>query len=115
MGMAKDQLVGNCRRAVGEIEHSGLVRHLRVKDHLQQQVAQFARQFGPGLPVYGIRDLVRFLDRVGRDGCEILFDIPGAAGPGVAQLRHDVDQAGDLGAGVAARVFGHCDFPSLLS
>src|SRR3546814_4228749 len=38
------------------------------------------------------------LDGVGRDGGEVLLEIPGAAARGVAQPRHDGEQAGE-GAG----------------
>jgi hypothetical protein len=91
---------------------AGLGGHLRVVDHLEEQIAQFALQLGPGLALDGVGDLVGFLQRVGGDGGEVLLDVPGAAGFRVAQARHDVEEPVDA-AGVESVVavkvgLGHC-------
>ena len=53
-----------------------LLGHLRVVDRLQQQIAQLSLQLGPVLPLDGVGDFVGLLDRVGRDGGEILLEYP---------------------------------------
>ena len=46
--------------------------------------------------------LVGLFERVGRDGREVLLEIPRAAGAGRAQRRHDLDQPGDVAGGFQA-------------
>ena len=87
MRMPRDHLVGDRVGDIIEGEQSGLGRHLGVIDRLQQKIPQLALQLVPGLALDRVGDLVGLLDRVGRDGGEILFDVPGAAGLGVAQAR----------------------------
>ncbi len=105
MGMAGDHLVGDRRHHVGEGEVARLVGHLGMEDHLQQQIAQFTPQ-----PLHvavrdRLGDLVLLLDGVGRDGGEILLDVPGAAADRRSQAAHDFQQAGDVaGGGVGLRV-----------
>ena len=84
---------------VGEAELAGFLGHARVIDDLEQQVAEFVRQRGEIAPRDGVGDLIGFLDRVGRDGVEGLLLVPRAAGVGVAQRRHDVEQAAEFGFG----------------
>ena len=50
--------------------------------------------------------------RVGGDGCEILLDVPGAAGFGIAQAAHDFEQALDACVWVVDQIIGHCGKPS---
>ena len=73
-----------------------LLRHAGVEDHLEQQVAEFVLQIREIAALDGVHDLVGFLERVGRDGREILLQIPGAAGPGRAQGRHDLQEPRDV-------------------
>ena len=117
MRMARHHLVGNRPHHIGKAEQARLFGHLRVIDGLQQQIAQFPRQLRPGLPRDHIGHLMRLLDRIGRDGGEILRDIPGAAGDRIAQPPHDLQQPRDLAAAlhdqlVACRCvtvgLGHC-------
>ena len=66
---------------------------LGVEHDLEQQVAQFATQVSHVIARYGVGDFVGFLDRVGRDGGEILRAIPFASRNGVAEAGHDAEQA----------------------
>ena len=61
-----------------------------VIDRLQQQIAQFALQLGPVLPLDRVGHFIGFLDGVGRDGLECLFDIPGTTVFRVTQAAHDL-------------------------
>lgn len=101
--MAADQLVADRAGHVVEGEGFRLVGHLRVKHHLEQQIAQFVLEVIQIAPLDRVGDLIGFLDRVGRDRTEILLQIPGAAGSGRAQGRHDLDQARDVHREVAPR------------
>ena len=51
-----------------------------------------------------VRDLIGFLDRIGRDRREVLREIPFAAAIGIAQLPHDAKQPVDGGCGGDGRV-----------
>ena len=62
-------------------------------DHLQQEIAKLVTEIVEIAACDGIRDLVGFLDGVGRNGREILFEIPGTAAAGRSQRRHDLEQA----------------------
>jgi len=114
MGMAGDHLGRDGFDDIGEAEMTGLVGHPGMVDGLEEQVAKFALQLAPGLPVDGIGHLMRFLKRVGGDGGEGLPDVPGAAGPGVAQGGHDGEKPVDAGRGqvgvsvMVRRGKGHC-------
>ena len=78
---------------VAERERVLFLRHAGVKYHLQQQIAEFIAQIVEIAARDGVRDLIGFLDGVGRDGRKILFEVPRAAAAGRAQRRHDVEQA----------------------
>ena len=73
-----------------------LLGHPGVVDDLQQQVAELVAQIVEIAARDRVGHLVGFLDRIGRDGREILLDVPGTAGLGIAQRRHDLDQAGNV-------------------
>ena len=100
--MAADQLFGDRLDHVAEIERALLLRHAGVEHDLEQQVAQLVAQVGEIAAGDGVGDLVGFLERVGRDGREILLQVPRAAGAGRAQRRHDLDQPADVAGGVHA-------------
>ena len=70
-----------------------LLGHPRVIDHLQQKIAKFIPEIVEIAAADRVGDLISFLDGVGGDGRKILLEIPGAAGDGRAQRRHDLDQA----------------------
>jgi hypothetical protein len=97
MRMAGHHLVADRADDIGKAEEAGLFGHPGVVDGLEQKVAQLAGQLVPGLAFDGVGDLMRLFQRVGRDGGEALHDVPGAAGVGVAQAGHDLDQAVDPG------------------
>ena len=57
------------------------------------EIAQFVRQCIHVVTRNGVRNLIGFLDRVGRDRGERLLAIPLAAGLRIAQPPHDGDEA----------------------
>ena len=79
-------------------KRSLLFRHLRIEEHLQQQVAEFAGEFVPVAIVDGFEDFVGLFQRVGLDGVEGLLAIPGAASRS-PQALHDGDCAFETFAG----------------
>ena len=93
--VAADHLGGDALGHRLEIEAAGLLRHLRVVDDLQQQVAELALELRHVAAPDRIGDLVGLLDRVGRDRGEVLLEVPGAAAVRVAQPRHHREQALD--------------------
>ena len=93
--VAPDHLGGDACGHRVEVEPPGLLRHLRVVDHLQQQVAELALELVQVAPRDRVRDLVGLLDRVGRDGREALLEVPRAAAVRIAQPRHHPQQALD--------------------
>ncbi len=99
VGVTPDQLGGDGLDHVAEPEHALLARHLGVKDDLEQQVAQFVAKVGEIATLDGIHHLIGFLDGVGRDRREGLFEVPRAAGARRAKRRHDLDEPGDVGGG----------------
>src|SRR3546814_2146535 len=66
--------------------------NLGVKDDLEQQVAKLVADRRGIAAGDRVRDLIGFLDRIGRDRREILRQIPFAAAVGIAQLSHDREQ-----------------------
>ena len=101
MRMATFHLVGDRRGDIVKAEQAGLLGHPGVKGDLQQEVAELVFQRRHVAALDRVGDLVGFLDGIGRDGREILLDIPRAAAFGIAQPRHDreqpVDRAGRFG------------------
>ena len=96
MRMAADHLARDRLDDAAEVEAPFLLRHPRMKDHLQQQVAEFVAQVAEIAALDRVGDLVGLLDRVGRDGRESLLEVPRAAGPRRPQRRHDLDEAADI-------------------
>ena len=95
MGMTVAHLGGYPSRHRIEIEPAGFPRHLCVKDDLEQEIAQLVLQLVHIAALDRIRDLVGFLDRVGRNGLECLFPVPGAPVIGIAETGHNVEQVVD--------------------
>lgn len=87
----------------GKVEQTTLLRHARLINDLEQQIAQFIGEGTPVLPLDGIQHLVGFLDRVGGYGLECLFPVPGAATHRVAQPRHKRQQSCKLPPGFIHR------------
>ena len=93
---------------------SGLLGNSGLKHHLQQQITQFIADIIQIAALNGVSCLIGFLDRVGGNRLEGLFDIPWASGVRVAQLAHDIDDpaqrrigAGGIG-GNGSEIL-HCD------
>ena len=63
MRMAADEFGGNGLDHAPEVEQSRFLRHSRMEDDLQQQVAQLVAQVVRFAALDRIRDLVGFLDR----------------------------------------------------
>jgi hypothetical protein len=91
MRVAFDHLVRQRLGDVGEIERAKLFGHAGVEGDLEEEVAQLFLERGHIGPLDRVGDFVGFLDRVGRDGREGLFDVPRAAMLRVAQARHHVE------------------------
>ena len=89
--MAVHHLVGNAARDIGKGEQPSLFGDARLKDNLQQQVAKLVTNIVCIALLNRIGHLIGFLDGVGRDAGEVLFDIPGATCFRVAKPAHDVD------------------------
>ena len=102
MRMAADELGGDRLDHAAEIEHARLFRHAGVKDDLQQQVAEFLAQIFGRSALNCVGHFVGLFDRERGDRGEGLLDVPGTAGDGIAQRRHDFDEA----ANVARRLHG---------
>ena len=77
--MAADQLGGDGLDHVAEVEGALLLRHAGMEDDLQQQVAEFVLEVGEVAAGDGVGHLIGFLERIGRDGLEVLLEVPGAA------------------------------------
>jgi hypothetical protein len=73
---------------LGNREVSVIGRHLGIKQHLKQQIAEFFGQVRPVAPLDGVEDLVGLLQRVFANGIEGLLAVPGAAA-GSPQPSHD--------------------------
>ena len=91
--VAADHLIGGRRGHLVEVEQPGLLGHLGVIDHLEQEVPQLVPEVVEIAPRDRIGDLVGFLDRVRRDAREVLLEVPRTAAIGIAQPRHHFKQA----------------------
>ena len=91
--MPPDHLARDRLDHVAERERVLLLGHAGVIHHLQQEIAEFIPEIVEIAARDGVGDLIGFLDGVGRDGREILFEIPRTAAAGRAQRRHDFEQA----------------------
>ena len=93
MRMTADHLARDRFHYVAEGKSILLLRHPRVINHLQQEIAELVPEIVEIAARDGVGDLIGLLDSVGRDRLKILLEVPGAAGHWRAQLRHDLDQA----------------------
>ncbi len=64
-----------------------------MKHHLQQEIAELVAQIVEIAARDRLGNFMGLLDGVGRDGREILFEVPRATAAGGSQRRHDLDQA----------------------
>src|ERR1700674_4209929 len=99
MRMAPHQLFSDRLNHVTEIETAGFLGHSGAKYDLKQKVAQLVAQVVETAARNRGSCLIGRLDRIGRNGREILLQVPGAPGPGRAQRRHDLDETGDVAGG----------------
>ncbi len=76
MRMPPHELLGDGLDHAAEIERALLLRHAGMEHDLQQQVAEFLAQIAEVAARDRVGDLVGFLERVGRDGREILLQVP---------------------------------------
>ena len=88
VGVAADQLAIEAGNHIRDGEVTRLVGHLRIKEDLEQEVAQLLAKVGPMAPLDRVEDLVGFLERIFPYGVEALLAIPGAS-TGTAQPGHD--------------------------
>ena len=86
--MPSDQLCRQRLPHVLEREMPGLGRHLRIKQHLQQQIAKLIAQLRPGPPLDRVENLIRLFQRVPLNGVKGLLPVPRAA-TGPAKPGHD--------------------------
>ena len=63
-----------------------------VIDGLKQQIAEFFAEIVHIIAVDGVGDFVGFLDGVGRDGFEVLFQIPRTAAIRITEFCHRGDK-----------------------
>jgi hypothetical protein len=90
--MAGDHLVGQRGGHVVEVEGALLLGHAGVEHDLEEEVAQFLAQRAKIAAGNRVGHLVGFLDRVRRDGREVLLHVPGASGLRIPELGHDRQQ-----------------------
>ncbi len=102
MRVAADELGGDRLDDAAEIKQPRLFRHAGVKDDLQQEVAKLLAQIFRRAALDRVGDLIGLFDGVRHDRSERLLDVPWAPVHGIAQGRHDLDQA----ANIAGRLHG---------
>src|SRR5262249_48333792 len=91
--MTPDQLGGQRLNDIAEIESAFLLRHAGVKNHLQEQVAQFVLQARQIVARDSVGNLIGLLKRIGSYRPEILLQVPRATRAWRAERRHDLKQA----------------------
>ena len=104
--MPADQLCRDRLDHVAECKALFLIRHLRVEDDLQEEIAQLVLQVIEIAALDRVGNLVGFLDRVRSDRGEILREVPRAANLGRPEPRHDRDQVADILAGLHSSADG---------
>ena len=92
MRMASHQFIAEPIEHLINAEVSLFVRHLRIKQDLQQQITQLSGQFFEVAIIDGFQYLVRLFQGVGLDGIKALFAVPRTSSR-TAQSRHDGNSA----------------------
>ena len=92
MRMPPDHLPGDRLDHVAEHKRIPLLRHAGVEHDLQQEITEFVPEIVEIAACDRVRHFIGFLNGVGHNAREILLQIPGAAGLGGAQRRHDLKQ-----------------------
>ena len=90
--MAVDELGGKTIENVVDGKRRLLLGHFRIEQNLQEEVAEFARKFGPVAIVDRLENFVGFFKRIRLDRVEGLFLVPGATAWG-AEALHDGDRS----------------------
>ena len=80
-------------RHIGEVERAFFFGHTRMEHHLEEEVAKFFLKGRHVVAFDGVGDLIGFFDGIGRDAGKVLHLIPRTATIGIAQARHDGEQA----------------------
>ena len=91
------KFVTDGRANIVKIETRFFLSHLRVKHHLEQQIAQLTAQIVKIFTRNSVQHFVGFFEGVGRDSGESLLFVPRAAVFRVTQAFHYAEQAVDLG------------------
>jgi hypothetical protein len=92
MRMPTDHLRVNVVDDVADIEAAGFTRNFRVKNNLEQQIAEFAHKVLRIAGIEGIEDFVCLLDQIAPKRVMRLLAIPGTSARG-PQSRLQRDQA----------------------
>src|SRR5580704_5668190 len=79
MGVPADHFVVYAGDDVGNVERAGFAREVRMKQDLQQEIAEFLCQFFGVSRFNGIEDFVSLLDEVGPERGVSLLAVPGTA------------------------------------
>ena len=95
MRVTAHEFVGNSSCDIVERVASGFLGEFAVKDHLQEQVAEFFHEVFVVLTLNGVDRFVGFFDEVRNERGVRLLRIPGAA-TGCAEAVHDGTEAVDL-------------------
>ena len=96
MRMAADELLGQGLDHVGKIENPCSCAMRAWKTTCSRRSPSSSTQVVEIAPGDSVGDLIGFLERIGRDGLEVLLQVPRAAAAGRAQRRHDLDEPGKV-------------------
>src|SRR3954463_181876 len=96
MGMAPDELFAQRLHYICKVERALLLGHTGMKNDLKEKVAKLLAQICEIVACDGVGDLVGLLNRIGRDGREILVEVPRTARPWSTEGRHDLKKMGDV-------------------
>jgi hypothetical protein len=96
MRMAAQELFRNGLDHAAEIERALLLGHAGMEHDLEQEVAEFLAQVVKIAAGNRVGDFVGLFQRIGRDGREILLEIPRAPCVRGTQRRHDLEKSGNV-------------------
>lgn len=126
MGVAADQLLHDAPGHVVDVPRAFFRRHLRVEDHLEEDVAQLLAEALPVAGIDRVQHLVGLLQQVPGERAVGLLPVPGTPA-GLTEPRHHPDQVqqalaaiagrdgalGDVGEGVVGGSPGHGEEPGV--
>ena len=96
MGMAPDELFAQRLHYIGKVERALLLGHTGMKNDLQKKVAKLLAQIYEIAARDGVGDLVGLLNCIGRDGREILVEVPRTPRPWSTEGCHDLKKVGNV-------------------